>query len=175
SFDEVVTYVQEKCLSIIEHSHYPLQHILSDLHLTQSKVSFLETMFDFVIVSDEGKDLCLNGVNLEQVSLNESYEMSKFDFSLNFIYNSSSDDNQLSCSFICSRDIFDGTTVTNIGRRFQHVLEQLFSSNSISNCIDLYCTSILKVNLILPEEAEERQAIMFQRLENIINEGMLSF
>ncbi|CAF1561079.1 unnamed protein product, partial [Adineta steineri] len=81
SFDEVVKYVQEKCLSILEHSHYPLQHILSDLHLTQSNVSFLETMFDFITLSEDDNDLCLNGVNLEQVSLNELYEMAKFDFS----------------------------------------------------------------------------------------------
>ncbi|CAF4192798.1 unnamed protein product [Adineta steineri] len=175
SFDEVVRYVQEKCLSILEHSHYPLQHILSDLHVTQSNVSFLEIMFDFITVSRGVNDLCLNGVTLEQASLNDSYEMAKFDFSLNFIYNSLSDDNHLSCSFVCSRDIFDGTTVTNIGRRFQHVLEQLFSSNSISNCIDLYSTSISKIDLILPEEVEEREAIMFHRLENIINEGILSF
>ncbi|CAF1535009.1 unnamed protein product, partial [Adineta steineri] len=53
SFDEVVRYVQEKCLSILQHSHYPLQHILADLHLTQSNASFLETMFDFINISNE--------------------------------------------------------------------------------------------------------------------------
>ncbi|CAF4261909.1 unnamed protein product [Adineta steineri] len=175
SFDEVVKYVREKCLSILEHSHYPLQHILSDLHFTQSNVSFLETMFDFITVSDEDNDLCLNGANLEEVSLNLSYEMAKFDFSLSFIYNPSSDDNRLCCSFICSSDLFDETTVGKIGRRFQYVLEQLFSSKSSTNYIDLCCTSISKVDLILPEEVEERQAIMFHRLENISNEGMLNF
>ncbi|CAF4401243.1 unnamed protein product, partial [Adineta steineri] len=51
--DEVVKHVREKCLSILEHSHYPLQHILSDLHLTQSNVSFLETMFDFTTISKD--------------------------------------------------------------------------------------------------------------------------
>ncbi|CAF1093076.1 unnamed protein product [Adineta steineri] len=35
SFDKAVKYVQEKCLSILEHSHYPLQHILAALHVTQ--------------------------------------------------------------------------------------------------------------------------------------------
>ncbi|CAF1216376.1 unnamed protein product [Adineta steineri] len=175
SFDEVVKYVQKKCLSILEHSHYPLQRILADLHLTQSNVSFLETMFDFITVSNEGKDLCLNGVNLEQVSLNDSYEMAKFDFSLNFIYNSLSDDNQLSCFFVCSRDLFDKTTLAIVGRRFQHVLEQLFSSKSSTNYIDLCRTSISKVALILLEEVEEREAIMFHRLENIINEAPASF
>ncbi|CAF4191482.1 unnamed protein product, partial [Adineta steineri] len=41
SFDEVVRHVREKCLSILEHSHYPLQHILSDNQSSQSNVSFL--------------------------------------------------------------------------------------------------------------------------------------
>ncbi|CAF4178821.1 unnamed protein product, partial [Adineta steineri] len=40
SFDEVVKYVQEKCLSILEHSHYPLQHILTDFRLNQMDVPF---------------------------------------------------------------------------------------------------------------------------------------
>ncbi|CAF4035172.1 unnamed protein product, partial [Adineta steineri] len=175
SFDEVVEYVQEKCLSILEHSHYPLQHILSNLHMNQSNVSFLEILFDFITISEEMNDLCLNGVRLQEVSLNDSYEMAKFDFFLNFIYNPSSHDNHLCCSFICSSDLFDGTTLTTIGRRFQHILEQLFSSKSSTNCIDLYCTSISKVDLILPEEVEERQAIMFHRLENISNEEPASF
>ncbi|CAF0970414.1 unnamed protein product [Adineta steineri] len=175
SFDEVVKYVQEKCLSILEHSHYPLQHILANLHLTQSNLGFLETMFDFITISEEVNGLCLNGVNLEQVWLNELYDMAKFDFSLTFIYNPLSDDNQLSCSFVCSRDLFNRTTLTIIGRRIQYVLEQLFSSKSSSKCMDLYCTSISKVDLILLEEVEERQAIMFHRLQNMINEGMLIF
>ncbi|CAF0935758.1 unnamed protein product [Adineta steineri] len=174
-FDEVVRYVQEKCLSILEHSHYPLQHILADLHVTQSNVSFLESMFDFITISNEGNDLSLNGVNLEQVSLNDSYVMAKFDFSLRFVYNPSSDNNQLSCYFVCSRDLFDETTLAIIDRRFQHVLEQLFSSKSSTKCIDLYCTSISKFDLILSEEVEERQAIIFHRLENIINETPASF
>ncbi|CAF1357665.1 unnamed protein product [Adineta steineri] len=52
SFDEVVKYVQENCLSILEHSHYPLQHILGDNRSSQSNVSFLETIFDFISVTD---------------------------------------------------------------------------------------------------------------------------
>ncbi|CAF4042173.1 unnamed protein product, partial [Adineta steineri] len=82
SFDEVVKYVQEKCLSILGHSHYPLQRILSDLHLTQSNVLFLETMFDFITTSKDIHDLYLNGVNLEQILLEQSAEVAKFDFSM---------------------------------------------------------------------------------------------
>ncbi|CAF3923978.1 unnamed protein product, partial [Adineta steineri] len=128
SFDKAVKYVQEKCLSILEHSHYPLQHILADLHVTQSNISFLETMFDFITVLKEVTDLCLNGVNLEEVSLKELYEMAKFDFSLTFVYNPSSDGNQLSCCFVCSSDIFDATTAAVIGRRLKYLCEQIFDT-----------------------------------------------
>ncbi|CAF4086710.1 unnamed protein product, partial [Adineta steineri] len=36
SFDEVVKYVQDKCLSILQHSHYPLQHILGEVEELQT-------------------------------------------------------------------------------------------------------------------------------------------
>ncbi|CAF4187794.1 unnamed protein product, partial [Adineta steineri] len=78
SFDEVVRHVREKCLSILEHSHYPLQHILGDNRLNQSNVSFLETMFDFIIVSKDVEHLSLNGANLEEMSLEQSAEVAKF-------------------------------------------------------------------------------------------------
>ncbi|CAF4369522.1 unnamed protein product, partial [Adineta steineri] len=48
SFNELVKQVQDKCISILEHSHYPLQNILTDIHANQSNVSFLQTVFDFI-------------------------------------------------------------------------------------------------------------------------------
>ncbi|CAF4269512.1 unnamed protein product [Adineta steineri] len=175
SFDEVVKHVREKCLLVLEHSHYPLQHILADLHLTQSNVSFLETMFDFITISQEVDDLCLNGVYLEQVSLTQLYEVAKFDFSLNFIYNPSLDDNQLCCSFVCSSNLFDKTTVAIISQRFHHVLEQLFSMNSNIKQTDFNVSSITKFSLILPEEVYEMEEVVFCRQLNIMNEGMYIF
>ncbi|CAF4439569.1 unnamed protein product, partial [Adineta steineri] len=91
SFDELVQHVQEKCLSILEHSHYPLQHILGDNRSSQSNVSFLGIIFDFISVSKDMEDLSLNDTDLEQVSLEQSGEVSKFDFSLTFQYNPLSD------------------------------------------------------------------------------------
>ncbi|CAF4204789.1 unnamed protein product, partial [Adineta steineri] len=104
SFDELVQHVREKCLSILEHSHYPLQHILGDNRLNQSNISFLETMFDFVNVSKDVEYLCLSGANLERISLEQSLEMSKFDFSLTFEYNPSSDNKRLLCRCVCSKN-----------------------------------------------------------------------
>ncbi|CAF1215394.1 unnamed protein product, partial [Adineta steineri] len=41
SFGELAEHVREKCVSILEHSHYPLQHILTDSQLKQPNISFL--------------------------------------------------------------------------------------------------------------------------------------
>ena len=172
SFDELVKHVREKCLSILEHSHYPLQHILADFQLNQSNVSFLETMFDFITVSSNVDHFSMNDACLEQVSIEQSYEVAKFDFSVTFIYNPTSDDDKLSCSFVCSRDLFEETTVAQIARRFQYLFEQLFRTKSTDIRMDPIITSMNKLSLILPEEAEEIQTVKFCRVEDIVNEGM---
>ncbi|CAF4366400.1 unnamed protein product, partial [Adineta steineri] len=166
-FGEIVKYVREKCLSILEHSHYPLQHILSGLYLTQSNVSFLETLFDFITISEEVNDLSWNGVNLVQIPLDESYEMAKFDFSLNFTYNSSLDDNQLCCSFICASDLFEERTVLTLSQRFTYLCEQIFSSTSLQEPVDTCLTTISRLDLMLPNEMKEMQDVVFCRQTNI--------
>ncbi|CAF1209790.1 unnamed protein product [Adineta steineri] len=173
SFDELVKHVREKCLSILEHSHYPLQHILGDNRLNQLHVSFLETMFDFISVSKDVEHLCLNDTNLEQVSLEQSTEMSKFDFSLTFNYNPFSDNKRLSCRFVCSHDLFEKSTISQVAQRFEYVFEQLFQTQSSNVPVIDMSLSINKVCLILPEEAEEMELVVFYRLESVVNEGMI--
>jgi hypothetical protein len=172
SFDELVKQVQDKSLSILERSHYPLQHILADSHLKQSNVEFLETAFDFITISSNTDQFSFDGAVLGQLSLQHLFIMTKFDFMLRFVYNSALDDGRLSCSFICSRDLFDDTTVATIARRFQHFLFQLFASISSLSQNDLYQTTINKLTLNLPEEVAEIQGILFCRQADIINEGM---
>ncbi|CAF1607242.1 unnamed protein product, partial [Adineta steineri] len=175
SFDEVVKYVREKCLSILEHSHYPLQRILGDNELNQSNISFLETMFDFITTSKDMGRLCLNDSNLEQVSLEQSLEMSKFDFSLTFVYNPLSDNKRLLCSFVCSHDLFEKSTISKIAQRFQFMFYQLFQTQSSNIPVMNVNSSINKLSFILPEEAEEMDLVVFHRLENIMNEAPASF
>ncbi|CAF4321058.1 unnamed protein product, partial [Adineta steineri] len=170
SFDKVVKYVQEKCLSILEHSHYPLQHILSDLHVTQSNVSFLETIFNLISVSKDVEHLYLNDANLEEVVLEQSAEVSKFDFALTFVYNPLSDNNGLSCRLVCSHDLFEKSTVSQIAQRFEHMSEQLFQTQSSNIPVMNGSSSINKLCLILPKEAEEIALVVFRRLDNIVNE-----
>jgi len=173
SFDELVKHVREKCLSILEHSHYPLQHILADSRLNQSKALFLETMFDFITVAAEIDQISFDGATLKQFPSQRSSEVAKFDFMFMFVYNPTLDDGKLSYRLICSEDLFDETTVVTIARRFEHFFFQIFTSNFNTAEIDQSVLSINKTSIILPEEAQEIQNVVFSRLPNILNEGML--
>jgi non-ribosomal peptide synthetase component F len=172
TFDELVKHVQEKCLSILGHSHYPLQNILADFRFNQSNASFLETMFDFVTISSNIHQLSFDGASLEQMSLPQSSEVAKYDFMLRFVYDSRLHDGKLSYRFVCSRDLFEETTVVTIAKRFQHLFFQIFSSNTKSSQIDKSITPIGKMSLILPEEAEEMQGAVFHRLSSIVDQGL---
>jgi hypothetical protein len=171
-FDQLVKHVREKCLSILEHSHYPLQHILADSHLTQSNALFLETMFDFITVSSDIHETSFDGVTLEQLSSQRSSEVAKFDFMLIFLYNPTLDDGRLSYRLICSRDLYDELTVKTIARRFEHFFFQIFSSNFNIAQIDQSSLCIEEASLMLPEEACESQGVVFRRVPNILNQGM---
>ena len=174
TFDKVVKHVREKCLSILEHSHYSLQHILADNHLNQSNVSFLETMFGFITESSNVDQFSLNGECLEQVSKKQSYEMAKFDFSVTFVYNPTRDKDELSGTFVCSRDLFEEMTVKQMAKRFQHLFEQVFSTKLSDILMDESMKSIDTFSGFLPEEIEELQSVVFHRLPNIDNEGMFT-
>jgi hypothetical protein len=173
SFDEIVEHVREISLSILEHSHYPLQHILADSRLTQSNASFLETAFDFITVASHIDQISFDGATLEQISSQKSSEVAKFDFMFVFVYNPTLDDGKLSCRLVCSRDLFDETTVVTITRRYQHFFFQIFSSNFNATDIDQSSVSINKSSLILPEEADEMEGVLFRRLRNISTQGIL--
>jgi len=172
SFDKVVKNVREMCLLILEHSHYPLQNILADLQVNQSNVSFLETMFDFITVSSDADQFCMNGANLEQISIEQSYEVAKFDLSVTFVYNPTADEDKVTCFFVCSRDLFEETTVAQIAQRFQYLSEQIFRTDTRGILVNECITSINKPSFMLPKEAEGQEASHFRRLENTVSEGM---
>jgi hypothetical protein len=175
SFDQLVEQVKHQCLSILEHSHYPLQHILADSHHQQSSAAFLETVFDFITVFPDMNRLILNETKLEPVSSSQVNNMAKFDFMFTLIYDPSSDDNRLLCRLVCARDLFDETTVRKFAERLKHLCEQIFSSTSVASRIDTGLTTLSKLDLILPVEIKEIENIVFCRQSNILNEGMLIY
>jgi hypothetical protein len=175
SFDELVKHVREKSLSILEHSHYPLQHMFIDSQIYQSNALFLDVVFDFLIVSSSIDQLSLGGSSLELVPLERSSEVAKFDFNLTFVYNSTCNDNKLSCRLTCSQNIFDDTAVVILARRFQYLFSELFSPNSMGSRNDTCSLPVCELSLFLPEETKEIENIAFYRLSNIENEGMILY
>ena len=131
-------------------------------------------MYDFITISSHSDELSLDGASFKQVSFEQSFEVAKFDFMLTFIYNPMLENNRLSFRLTCSHDLFDEITVTNIGRRLEYYLQQLFSLKENMNRIDTCFTSISKFDLILPEETQEMENTVFCRQSHIINEGMFN-
>jgi non-ribosomal peptide synthetase component F len=148
SFEQLIKQVRDQCLSILEHSHYPLQHILADAHHHQSTAAFLETVFDFVSLSSNINRLTLNETQLEAVPLPAKDSVAKFDFMLTLIHDPSSTNNTLSCSLICSSDIFDQQTVQILLDRFSTIVEQLFGSVKVSKSMQ----PLYKLSIIQPDE-----------------------
>ena len=121
SFDQLVTHVRQMCISILEHSHYPLQRIFADFHLNQSNASFLETIFDFVTIAGQTQRFSIDGVQFHGFSIGNSHQMGKFDFKVTFCVNLTADADRLTCKIEGSRDLFETTTISQIAQRFQHL------------------------------------------------------
>ncbi|CAF1525664.1 unnamed protein product, partial [Adineta steineri] len=174
SFGDLIEHVREKCLSVLEHSHYPLQHILTDSQLKQPNISFLETSFNFITVPEKSRWSFDTGM-LQQLPIQESYGAAKFDFALTCLYNPTSDESKLSFSLTCSRDLFDEPTAVVIVQRLKYLVDQLFSSKLTSNESNPSLISISKLSLILPVEIQEIEDAVFCRQQNIVNEAPASY
>ena len=99
----------------------------------------------------------------------------KFDFMLIFDYNPTLSNNKLSCCFVCSRDLFDETTVAQYCSKISISFRTTLSIESTDIRIDPYITPISKFNIILPEEVKEMEDIIFSRQLYVMNEGMLFY
>ncbi|CAF1664970.1 unnamed protein product, partial [Adineta ricciae] len=141
SFEQLVEQVRDRCLSILEHSHYPLQHIIGSHHAP----AFLETMFDFITIESNDEQMSLDGAVLESVPLEQSDSIAKFDMMVTLVHSQSTG---ISCSIVCSQDLFDDTTVQLMTERFSCLLHHLFNSA-------LFTTEkqpLHQLSLILPHE-----------------------
>ena len=173
SFDELVETVRDTCVSVLEHSHYPLQHILADLQMRQSSAAFLQTMFDFLTNFFDHNQLQFDSAGLEIVSLKQFTEVAKFDFGLSFFLNSSQNGNTVGFLLNCSRDCFDQITVTTTASRIQRFCEAIFSSKQQQKEFDASTTPLSRFDIMLSEEANEIHYIEFTRQSHIKREGML--
>ncbi|CAF1193790.1 unnamed protein product [Adineta steineri] len=163
------------CISFLNANRYrsELQNIMGMFVLALScrmQINF-HLPFDELVKCVQEK----YNVNLKPIELKQSIEIAKFDFALTFIYNPKLNDEMLSCRFVCSHDLFEDMTVTKIARRFQYLIEQLFSMDSNINQTDILVVPITKLSLILPEEVYEMERIVFCRQPDIINEAPASY
>ena len=108
SFEQLVQQVRHLCLSILEHSHYPLQHIIGSQHAP----AFLEIMFDYMTVDSNVDRVLLDGATLESVPLGQADFVAKFDIMLTLIHNTSSGLSFLLCVL----------KISSIRRQFKHLL-----------------------------------------------------
>ncbi|CAF1669436.1 unnamed protein product, partial [Adineta ricciae] len=173
-FDEVLQYVKEKSLSIYEHSFYPLQTIVTDFHLNLSNIGFLETMFEFVSVAASDQRFSFGGVTFQELVVEPSYEVVKFDFSASFVYNPLWTEKKLSCSLLSS-NIFDRASINKIAQRFKHFIRQLLVRSSIMRETSSPNKSIDELCLMLPEEIAELQETIFTYSGKITKEGKYTY
>jgi len=159
---------------VFDYDHLKKSYIPSYIRYwdDQSKVPFLETMFDFVTIYSNIDRLSFDGTSFEHVPLEKSSEVAKSDLMIRYLYNPALDDNRLLFNLVCSRDRFNETIVATIGQRLKHLFEQIFSSNSTDNQINSCLISVTKLNIILPEEAVEIQRNVFCRQSDVVSEGM---
>ena len=160
SFEQLVGQVRDLCLSVLEHSHYPLQRIIGNQHTP----AFLETVFDFITIGSESERVDLDGAVLEPVSLEKVHLGAKFDMLLTFLHKPTIG---MSFSLVCSQDVFDEKTVKSLVDRFTCLLHQLFDSTVISTTKQ----PLYRMSVIAPEE----QALIHALKGNGINRSKATF
>ncbi|CAF0960866.1 unnamed protein product [Adineta steineri] len=179
SFDHLLRKVQQLSSNIIEHGCLPYQHIInsydqrghqvlpSTLFHYESLMSSVTQNSKLEATIDEGFVL---GIYFDR-DRSHGNGIALFDLSLTIAHDHHSRSTE--CFLDCSADIFKNQAdVDLLANRFQHMLTQLFSFSMTDE--PMYNQSdmpISKLSLILPEEIEEMQRVIFRRLPNISNEG----
>ena len=141
SFEHLVAQVRHLYFSILEHSLYPLQRIIG----THQAPAFLDTRFHFITVAEDVEHLKLDGTLLQSQAFAKDDHLTNFDMLLTFVHNPSTG---MSCSLICSQDLFDQTTVQTLADRFSCLLHRLFDSTATS----VTKQSLCQLSIILPKE-----------------------
>ncbi|CAF1663903.1 unnamed protein product, partial [Adineta ricciae] len=156
SFEQLVEQVRDRCLSVLEHSHYPLQHIVGSHHAP----AFLETMFDYITIDSAMEQVNLDGALLQSTSFEQYDHVAKFDMMLTLFQHPS---DRLSCSLICSQDVFSEKTVQTLADRFLSLLKLLFAPARLCMTkLPLYHMSI-----IVPEERQIINALKTKDISRV--------
>ncbi|CAM4920606.1 unnamed protein product [Rotaria socialis] len=169
TFNELLCRVSSTMFEAQPHSNLPYQYIIEQVPMWQfHKGNLIQTMFTL----DEVETIHVRldaGVMIESCSLsslkNTSVQIgipkiavAMFDMTLSLEHIVAT--NSLHAELISSSDLFDSITLVNMARRFQLIVEQLFSPISMTMLIteQLLCD----LSLILPEEmTDDNQYIQF--------------
>jgi hypothetical protein len=105
-------------------------------------------MFDLVTLAPNIDRLTLGEAQLEPLSLQRKDNVTKFDLMCTFVYNPLAANNLMSCSVVCSQDMFNQSTVHTLVDRYSSLLRQLFNSVPMSGMLQ----PLYKFSIILPNE-----------------------
>ncbi|CAF3771336.1 unnamed protein product [Rotaria magnacalcarata] len=152
TFDELLCRVSSTMFEAQSHSNLPYQYIIEQVPMWKFyKDNLIQTMFTL----DEVETIHIRldaGIGAPKIAV------AMFDMTLSLEH--IVETNSLNAELIGSSDIFDSTTLANMARRFQLIVEQLFSPISMTMMIteQLICD----LSLILPEEmTDDKQYIQF--------------
>ncbi|CAF1133577.1 unnamed protein product [Adineta ricciae] len=102
-------------------------------------------MFDYITIDSAMEQVNLGGTMLESVALEQSDSITKFDMMVTFVHKELTG---ISCSLVCSQDLFDDGTVQLMADRFSCLLHHLFNSALFS----IEKQPLHQLSLLLPHE-----------------------
>ncbi|CAF1472953.1 unnamed protein product, partial [Adineta steineri] len=182
-FDHLVRKVQQLSSNVLEHGCLPYQHIINSYDQRAHQV-LPSTLFHYEsLMSSITQNNKLEATTNEGTVLGIYFDRDRshgngialFDLSLTIVH-----DHHLrstECFLDCSADIFQHQAdVDLLANRFLHMLTQLFGSSMTADRMHNQSSMpISKLLLILPEEIEEIQGVIFRRLPTIMNEAPASY
>ncbi|CAF1469100.1 unnamed protein product [Adineta steineri] len=183
SFDDLVRKVQQLSTNIIEHGCLPYQHIINSYDQRGHQV-LPSTLFHYEsLVSSITQNNTLEATLSDGTVLGIYFDRDRSHgngtalFDLSFTMTHDHHSRSTECFFDCSADIFQKQAdVDLLANRFQHMLTQLFDSSMNDELIyNQLSMPISTLSLILPEEVEEMQEVIFRRLPTIVSEAPASY
>ena len=163
TFKQILSKVSNVLIEAHMHSHCPYQSIIEEIPMKQfHERNFIQTMFTL-------DELSVKSITLDETSVINPWSVSDFDhhaatfgtltntmsmFDMTLSLEYTVETQSLRAQLVGSSDLFDPTTIINIARQFQFIVEQLFSSESmlVSTTIE---QPISKLSLVLLDEIKE--------------------
>ncbi|CAF4070993.1 unnamed protein product [Adineta steineri] len=182
-FDHLLRKVQQLSSNILEHGCLPYQHIINSYDQREQQV-LPSTLFHYEslmssITQNNKSEATTDKGTVFGIYFDRDRSHGNgtvlFDLSLTIAHDHHSQSTE--CFLDCSADIFHHQAdVDLLANRFLHMLTQLFGSSMTDDPMHNQSSMpISRLSLILPEEIEEMQGVIFCRLPNIENEASASY